>query len=406
VRPTVQRSAERPTATPADDAQDEVVAPERPVVEPAPPEAIEPEAAEPEPEPQTEPEPTETNDGSETVRETGPEEPSTDPVTPSELVGPAPLAAAPLPLATAMLTTIQRSARHSTPGAPVPRLLVRRAPDLAPHGRERVVPVQRVRADSAATPRPAAVTAPAAPRVQRGFLATVLQRRTASPAKPSSPQVQRGFLAAAFRRSPSSEDVRTPEPEVAAAPSPGAPVATHAAMPSLRAAGQRTPVEPPVSFQQQAVDVPLGAAVTTAPLMAPLTTRPAVTPTPTQTPTLVQREVRDVVPMPLPPVPAPTTVAVQAMPTDDGPSRVPAAAPPPAPDPPDPAPVVARAAEPAVSPGPPAGPSGAAGAAGAAAGAATDVEALAQRLFHPMLRRMKAELLLDRERRGMRTDAW
>jgi len=27
-------------------------------------------------------------------------------------------------------------------------------------------------------------------------------------------------------------------------------------------------------------------------------------------------------------------------------------------------------------------------------------------LFHPMLRRMKAELLLDRERRGMRTDAW
>jgi hypothetical protein len=177
-------------------------------------------------------------------------------------------------------------------------------------------------------------------------------------------------------------------------------------MPSLQAAGQRTPVEPPVSFQQQAVDVPLGAAVTTAPPMAPLTTRPAVTPTPTQTPTLVQREVRDVVPMPLPPVPAPTTVAVQAMPTDDGPSRVPAAAPPPAPDPPDPAPVVARAAEPAVSPGPPAGPSGAAGAAGAAAGAATDVEALAQRLFHPMLRRMKAELLLDRERRGMRTDAW
>jgi hypothetical protein len=432
VRAAVQRSAEQPTATTADVAQADVVAPERPVVDPAQPEAAEPEAAEPES--QAEPGPTEAKDDPETVPETGPEEPSSDLARPAELVGPPPLASAPLPLATALPTTIQRSIEHSTPSAPVPRLVVRRAPDLAPRGRERVVPVQRVRADAAATLRPEAVTATAPPRVQRGFLATVLQRRTAAPVKVSSvvtpaslvasaslvtpsssppaaataapvgtEQVQRGFFAAAFRRSPASVAERTPEPEVTAAPPPGAPVATHAAVPSLRTPEQRTPVDPPVALQQQAVDVPLGTAVTTAPPTAPPTARPAVRPTPT--PTLVQREVRDVVPMPLPPVPAPTTVAVQAMPTDDGPPTVPPA-PPPAPDPPGPAPVVARAGEPAATTGTPAGPAGAAGAAGGAPGGATDVEALAQRLFNPMLRRMKAELLLDRERRGMRTDAW
>ncbi len=153
-------------------------------------------------------------------------------------------------------------------------------------------------------------------------------------------------------------------------------------------------------LQEHAVDAPLEAAVTTA----PSTARPAVTKalnfTPTSTPGLVQREVRDAVPMPLPPVPAPTTVAVQARPTDDEPPTVAAPAPPPAADPPGTAAVVARAGEPAATPGAAAAP------AGAAAGGATDVEALAQQLFNPMLRRMKAELLLDRERRGMRTDAW
>ena len=43
---------------------------------------------------------------------------------------------------------------------------------------------------------------------------------------------------------------------------------------------------------------------------------------------------------------------------------------------------------------------------GGAAQGGEDVEALAQRLFPPMLRRLKNEFLLDRERRGMRTDAW
>jgi hypothetical protein len=34
------------------------------------------------------------------------------------------------------------------------------------------------------------------------------------------------------------------------------------------------------------------------------------------------------------------------------------------------------------------------------------MDALAQKLLTPMLRRIKAELLLDRERRGLRTDTW
>ena len=71
--------------------------------------------------------------------------------------------------------------------------------------------------------------------------------------------------------------------------------------------------------------------------------------------------------------------------------------------------VVARAEDPAAAAD--AAPAAAAGSpAGAAPGGAArggeDVEALAQRLFPPMLRRLKNEFLLDRERRGIRTDAW
>ena len=53
-------------------------------------------------------------------------------------------------------------------------------------------------------------------------------------------------------------------------------------------------------------------------------------------------------------------------------------------------------------------PTGGAAATGAGAhgGSSDDMEALAQKLLSPMLRRIKAELLLDRERRGLRTDTW
>jgi len=39
-------------------------------------------------------------------------------------------------------------------------------------------------------------------------------------------------------------------------------------------------------------------------------------------------------------------------------------------------------------------------------GGPEQVEALAQKLLGPLLRRIKAELLLDRERNGLRTDSW
>ena len=70
--------------------------------------------------------------------------------------------------------------------------------------------------------------------------------------------------------------------------------------------------------------------------------------------------------------------------------------------------VVARALDPAAADAAPAAATGSAsgGAPGGAAPGGEDVEALAQRLFPPMLRRLKNEFLLDRERRGMRTDAW
>jgi hypothetical protein len=74
--------------------------------------------------------------------------------------------------------------------------------------------------------------------------------------------------------------------------------------------------------------------------------------------------------------------------------------------------VVARAEDPAAADPAPAAVTGTAsgnasgGGPGGAAPGGEDVEALAQSLFPPMLRRLKNEFLLDRERRGMRTDAW
>jgi hypothetical protein len=69
-----------------------------------------------------------------------------------------------------------------------------------------------------------------------------------------------------------------------------------------------------------------------------------------------------------------------------------------------PGPVTVQTATAPASPSPAAA---AAPASGGPAGSATgDVDALAQRLFPAVLRRIKAEFLLDRERRGVRTDPW
>jgi hypothetical protein len=47
---------------------------------------------------------------------------------------------------------------------------------------------------------------------------------------------------------------------------------------------------------------------------------------------------------------------------------------------------------------------GAAAAGGAAQASPEQLEELAKRLAGPLIRRIKAEMLLDRERRGLRTD--
>jgi hypothetical protein len=57
---------------------------------------------------------------------------------------------------------------------------------------------------------------------------------------------------------------------------------------------------------------------------------------------------------------------------------------------------VQRAAEAAAPTAPAAG--------GGAAASSEQIEALADRLLGPLTRRLKAEMLLDRERRGVRTD--
>lgn len=55
---------------------------------------------------------------------------------------------------------------------------------------------------------------------------------------------------------------------------------------------------------------------------------------------------------------------------------------------------------------PAAGGAAGAGSAGADASTPEQIEALAGKLLNPMLRRIKSELLLDRERHGLRTDSW
>lgn len=122
---------------------------------------------------------------------------------------------------------------------------------------------------------------------------------------------------------------------------------------------------------------------------APHLAAPSVVPSPTviaapEMPPVVQRQDSD---------PAPTDVAVP---------EVPAAAPEsPPPEAAAPAPPSATAAAPA-APGTP----GAPGAPGAPGQAGQEPEELLKKLFDPLLRRLKTELRLDRERRGALTDRW
>jgi hypothetical protein len=42
----------------------------------------------------------------------------------------------------------------------------------------------------------------------------------------------------------------------------------------------------------------------------------------------------------------------------------------------------------------------------AAAGSSTDLDELARKLYDPLMTRLRADLLVERERRGLRTDVW
>jgi hypothetical protein len=121
-------------------------------------------------------------------------------------------------------------------------------------------------------------------------------------------------------------------------------------------------------------------------------------------------------PMPMPVATARALVAaVTGGPRADGATSAPAdgipATPPPVASPDEAAPPATSAAGTDIGAAPPVGaaPAGATAAAGGAPGAASSpqqLDELARRLYDPLASRLRAELLLDRERRGLRTDAW
>jgi hypothetical protein len=295
---------------------------------------------------------------------------------------PAILPSAPLPLPGGITTSIQRADLLPGPGSPTPSLVVRPAP-LVPQkpARARVVPIQRLPAESA-HPTPHNVPT------------RLNSSRAGSTRVPPSPPLQRSAAPYALADVPLPEVVNTTtapmrpvEPatrvkpteiarSIAPAPTPSAlpgPVVSRSLEPSpVRAARSASPIAlPPPSIQSPSMPA---AVPPTMPLAAPPVSQ------------------------------APVSVQTAA---DDEPVAAPA--PDPAAGPPDgstattgPGPVtVQTAAAPATAA---AGPAAAPGKGG---GSATgDVDALAQKLFPAVLRRIKSELLLDRERRGVRTDPW
>jgi hypothetical protein len=297
---------------------------------------------------------------------------------------PALLPSTPLPLASGITTSIQRADLLPGPGSPTPSLVVRPAP-LVPQkpARERVVPIQRLaiesaqltpemtptrlkisRADSTSTPQPGPVQRSASPYA----LSPGAPRPAPALGQTPGPGVTLSDIAGA----PSSISPDATPPDIAARP---------AAVPHpvvSRAVAPQQPV-------RAAPVLPTTASRSTPPVPAalPLAAAPAET-------VVVQAAAEA-------PTPAaetgPATSADGAVPEAGGGAAV------------GPGTVTVQTAT-----APPASPGAAApGAAGGAAGGASatgDVDALAQKLFPAVLRRIKAELLLDRERRGVRTDPW
>jgi len=310
------------------------------------------------------------------------------------------LPSTPLPLAGGIATSIQRADLLPGPGAPTPSLIVRPAPLIPANPgaarRERIVPIQRILAES--------VHLPAGSAPGRRDLQSAASTQVRSP-------VQRAASSGA------TPTVQRTAPLTSPAPSP--PAAGRApALPEVSvAAPVRSPVGPAIEDEPAVIitDLTPGPTVSRAVAsprpraMAVPTISRAIAPAPTApavaAPAAAAPAVAAPTALPLAVPPPPTPVAVQTAREDveapaagtggagtGGPVTVqtaPAAAPPPA--------------APAGAPAAPAGASGAAPGGGSATG---DVDALAQKVFPGVLRRIKAELLLDRERRGVRTDPW
>jgi hypothetical protein len=315
------------------------------------------------------------------------------------------LTSIPLPLGGGLRTSIQRSSTLPGPGTPTPTLVVHPAPLLpGPPSRERVVPVQRMPATEPSSP----------PTRQTGSSPEGAQivgvRGTTSPAvAPPAPGVAPPEVAPLLQRASASvgSSVTTGLPEEVSAAHeqdtvPPGPTALDGgdAGPSVLPPGAPAPASSGSTTAPSAalpVNVSRAVAPPTAPAIAPSITpraAPGVLP--------LVRSAADWVPVQSAAVGAPepgvVDVSGRSTPWTDASSALDAGQV-----------VVARADDPAAvsDPAPEAAvgsPSG--GGPPGAAGGGEDVDALAQRLFPPMLRRLKNELLLDRERRGMRTDAW
>lgn len=243
-------------------------------------------------------------------------------------------------------------------------------------------------------------------------LATTVHRETAGsrgepqpvqrwsfPATPRlpSPQVPAGMPSVPSRWLPG----RVPGlPPTAPMPTtPRLPAAGVPGMPSLPDAASALPGMPGLPTAPGLPDLP----TTAAPTVPGLPTMPAV-------PTMPTMPTADALPgvpgpsMPLAAASSPAT-ATAAGPSEAAPETPaeasPASAVPTEQPGADEASAAAGAADGAAAPA-----GGAAGGRGAEASSPEQVEALAQRLFAPLMRRIRAEMLLDRERRGLRTDSW
>ncbi len=311
------------------------------------------------------------------VATTAPSPVVADPVASEAITPPAAtLTSVPLPLGDGLQTSIQRSSTHPGTGTPTPTLVVRPAP-LVPgrRSRERTVPIQRM---------PAAE--PPAPGGDPPAVSRLLQRASSSADPPLSTRWPDEVPVAreldTFPPEPfdgADEDPSLLPSGVAAPLSSGSTTGSSAAHPVHVARAVSHPAAPAV-----APEIGLSTTPRAAPGVLPVA-RSAAEPMPVQAPAVAAPE------------PGAVDVSERSAPWVDASSALDAGQV-----------VVARAEDPVTAdPAPaPAAGSAAGVATPGAAGGAEDVDALAQRLFPPMLRRLKNELLLDRERRGVRTDAW